>query len=98
MQLTALDLQDLMQGIRPWNALAPMMALKLGAGLGWLKFIDTFSSKVRRFCGHSADLQGTWECRCGYKRPGNYFGRCPKCLSHLYYMDRPSCGFTMDVM
>lgn len=52
---------------------------------------------VCRFCGHSVELLGAWKCECGYKRPGNYFGRCPKCLGHPHYIDCPSCGFTMDV-
>ncbi len=52
---------------------------------------------VCRFCSHSIDLLGAWKCECGYKRPGNYFGRCPKCLGHPHYIDCPSCGFTMDV-
>ena len=50
-----------------------------------------------RFCWNSIDLLGAWKCQCGYKRPGNYFGRCPKCLGHPHYIDCPSCGFTMDV-
>ena len=50
-----------------------------------------------RFCGNSIELLGAWKCQCGYKRPGNYFGRCPKCLGHPHYIDCPSCGFTMDV-
>lgn len=50
-----------------------------------------------RFCGNSIELLGAWKCECGYKRPGNYFGRCPKCLGHPHYIDCPSCAFTMDV-
>jgi hypothetical protein len=52
---------------------------------------------VCRFCGNPIDLIGAWKCSCGFKRPGNYFGRCPKCLKHPIYIDCPVCGFTMDV-
>jgi len=52
---------------------------------------------VCRFCGEPIDLIGAWKCACGYKRPGNYFGRCPKCLKHPKYIDCPVCRFTMDV-
>ncbi len=34
---------------------------------------------------------------CGYSRPGNYFGRCPKCMKYPRYIDCLACGFTMDV-
>jgi len=50
-----------------------------------------------RFCSHEIPLLGAWKCECGYRRPGNYFGRCPKCLWHPTYLDCPSCGFTMYV-
>jgi len=50
-----------------------------------------------RFCGNPIELLGAWKCECGYKRPGNYFGRCPKCLKHPIYIDCPACQFTMDV-
>ena len=50
-----------------------------------------------RFCGFPIELLGSWKCGCGFKRPGSYFGRCPKCLSHPDYIDCPSCGFTMRV-
>jgi len=52
---------------------------------------------VCRFCGNPIDLIGAWKCVCGYKRPGNYFGRCPKCLKHPHYIDCPVCRFTMEV-
>jgi len=52
---------------------------------------------VCRFCGNSIDLLGVWKCECGFTRPGNYFGRCPKCLGHPVYIDCPACRSTMDV-
>lgn len=52
---------------------------------------------VCRFCGNPIELVGGWKCTCGYKRPGNYFGRCPKCLMYPRYIDCPVCRFTMDV-
>ena len=33
---------------------------------------------ICRFCGDPIPLLGSWKCGCGFKRPGNYFGRCPK--------------------
>ena len=50
-----------------------------------------------RFCENEIPLLGSWKCECGYTRPGNYYGRCPKCLWHPSYIDCPSCGFTMYV-
>ena len=52
---------------------------------------------ICRFCGNPIELIGAWKCTCGFKRPGNYFGRCPKCLMHPRYIDCPVCRFTMDV-
>lgn len=52
---------------------------------------------ICRFCGNPIDLIGAWICTCGYKRPGNYFGRCPKCLKYPHYIDCPVCRFTMEV-
>ena len=52
---------------------------------------------ICRFCGNPIELIGAWKCDCGYKRPGNYFGRCPKCLRHPVYIDCPVCRFTMEV-
>lgn len=52
---------------------------------------------VCRFCGNPIELIGAWKCSCGHKHPGNYFGRCPKCLKHPRYIDCPVCRFTMDV-
>jgi hypothetical protein len=52
---------------------------------------------VCRFCGNPIELIGAWKCTCCYTRPGNYFGRCPKCLMHPRYIDCPVCRFTMDV-
>jgi len=52
---------------------------------------------VCRFCGNPIELLGAWKCECEFKRPGNYFGRCPKCLKHPIYIDCPACQFTMDV-
>jgi hypothetical protein len=52
---------------------------------------------VCRFCGYPIELLGAWQCACGYKRPGNYYGRCPNCLDHPHFIDCPACGFTMDV-
>jgi len=52
---------------------------------------------VCRFCGNPIDLLGSWKCGCGHKRPGNYFGRCPQCMSHPEFIDCSSCGFTMRV-
>lgn len=52
---------------------------------------------VCRFCGNPIELLGAWKCECEFKRPGNYFGRCPKCLKHPVYIDCPACRFTMDV-
>jgi hypothetical protein len=52
---------------------------------------------VCRFCGNAIELLGAWKCECGFNRPGNYYGRCPKCTGHPKYIDCPSCTFTMDV-
>jgi hypothetical protein len=52
---------------------------------------------VCRFCGNTIDLLGAWRCKCGFTRPGNYFGRCPNCLARSRYIDCPACKFTMDV-
>jgi hypothetical protein len=57
----------------------------------------TLDQLTCRFCGNSIDLLGAWRCECGYSRPGNYFGRCPKCLNYPRYIDCPACRFTMDV-
>ena len=50
-----------------------------------------------RFCNSDIELLGFWRCGCGYTRPGNYFGRCPKCLGHPEHIDCPACSATMDV-
>ena len=50
-----------------------------------------------RYCFTEIDLMGLWQCECGYTRPGNYYGRCPKCLGHPEYIDCPACKATMDV-
>lgn len=52
---------------------------------------------ICRFCGYSIPLLGAWKCKCGFCRPGNYYGRCPQCQGHPKYIDCPSCTFTMDV-
>jgi hypothetical protein len=52
---------------------------------------------ICRFCGYPIDLLGAWKCECGFSRPGNYYGRCPKCVKHPKFIDCPSCTFTMDV-
>ena len=57
----------------------------------------TLDHVVCRFCGETINLLGAWHCECGYSRPGNYFGRCPKCMKYPRYIDCPACGFTMDV-
>ena len=56
-----------------------------------------FDEITCRFCDHPIELLGAWQCSCGYKRPGTYFGRCPKCLAHPTFVDCPSCGMTMYV-
>lgn len=50
-----------------------------------------------RFCQNEISLLGAWKCECGFSRPGNYYGRCPKCLKHPHYIDCPACKFTMGV-
>jgi hypothetical protein len=50
-----------------------------------------------RFCDEDIHLLGIWKCECGFTRPGNYFGRCPKCLGTGRFIDCPACGVTMDV-
>jgi hypothetical protein len=50
-----------------------------------------------RFCSSDIDLMGMWKCSCGHTHPGNYYGRCPKCLGHPEYIDCPACRATMDV-
>lgn len=56
----------------------------------------THEHLVCRFCGHPIELIGAWRCECGFRRPGNYYGRCPKCMGHPKYIDCPSCTITMD--
>ncbi len=57
----------------------------------------TYDYLICRFCVNPINLLSSWQCECGHKRPGNYFGRCPNCLSFHRHIDCPSCGFTMDV-
>lgn len=56
-----------------------------------------YDQLVCRFCGTPIELMMSWKCSCGFVHPGNYFGRCPKCLGHPEYIDCPAYRSTMDV-
>jgi hypothetical protein len=75
--------------------LSDYISMKLGSGSRGEQLAT--DHLVCRFCGNPIDLIGAWVCECGYKRPGNYFGRCPRCLKHPHYIDCPVCRFTMEV-
>ena len=99
--------------IKPEHLTGPVRFLANIAGTKFaLYFYDFFTMKneiglrgkqlsqdhiICRFCGNPIELLGAWKCECGISRPGNYFGRCPKCLKHPKYIDCPICRFTMDV-
>lgn len=82
-------------GARWYLYLGDFIAMKLGLGVRHHQLAA--KHLVCRFCDYPIGLMGSWECQCGFKRPGNYYGRCPACLSHPHFIDCPSCGFTMDV-
>ena len=56
-----------------------------------------YDQLVCRFCGTPIELMSVWKCSCGHTHPGNYYGRCPKCLGHPEYIDCPACRNTMVV-
>ena len=52
----------------------------------------TLDQMTCRFCGNGIELLGAWKCEYGYSRPGDYFGRCSKCLQYPRYTDCPPAG------
>lgn len=56
-----------------------------------------YDQLVCSFCGTSIELMISWKCSCGFTHPGNYYGRCPRCLGHPECIDCPACWSTMDV-
>jgi len=80
---------------RFWGYLYDYIAMRIPATKRYREL--TCEQLVCRFCGNTIPLLGAWKCECGFSRPGNYFGRCPKCMKYPRYIDCPACRMTMDV-